>query len=137
VDAGVIIHEGQLTWEQSGLHNVLDLGRAWTGETHLPIPLGLDVIRRDLGDDEMQRIATALKESIVYAREHEDDAIDYAIEFGRGIDRKTCVDFVRMYVNDDTVDLGDDGRRALEMLYGRAVERGLLEAMPPIDIITA
>jgi len=137
VDAGVIIHEGQLTWKKSGLYNVLDLGRQWTSDTELPIPLGLDVIRRDLGGDEMQRIATALKKSIIYAREHEDDAIDYAIEFGRGIDRATCRDFVRMYVNDDTVDLGEDGRRALEMLYGRAAKRGLLSTVPPLDIITA
>jgi len=135
VDAGVIIHEGQLTWEQSGLHNVLDLGKAWMDDTGLPIPLGLDVINRDLGNEKMETIARALKESIVYARDNEEAAIDYAIQFGRGVDRDTCRDFVRMYVNEDTVDMGDEGRRALETLFERAVEKGLLDRIPPLDII--
>ncbi|MCH7549736.1 MAG: ABC transporter substrate-binding protein [Candidatus Krumholzibacteriota bacterium] len=135
VDAGVIIHEGQLTWKKSGFHNVLDLGKAWTADTGLPIPLGLDVISRDLGEEHMIRIASALKESIVYARANEEAAIDYAIQFGRGIDRDTCRDFVRMYVNDDTVDMGEEGRRALETLFSRAVARGFLDSVPPLDII--
>jgi 1,4-dihydroxy-6-naphthoate synthase len=135
VEAGVVIHEGQLTWTDSGLHKVLDLGEAWMNDTSLPIPLGLDVINRSLGDDAMTTIARALKESIVYARDHEDEAIDYAMQFGRGIDRDTCREFVRMYVNDDTVDMGDEGRRALETLFGRAVERGILSRVPPLDII--
>jgi len=135
VDAGVIIHEGQITWQQSGLHKVIDLGEAWMEDTGLPIPLGLDVINRSLGDDAMTSIASALKESIVYAREHEEDAIDYAMKFGRGIDRDTCRRFVRMYVNDDTVDMGEDGRRALETLYTRASEMGLIREVPPLDII--
>ncbi len=104
-------------------------------DTGLPIPLGLDVINRSLGDAAMTSIAAVLKESIVYAREHEDDAIDYAMQFGRGIDRETCRRFVRMYVNEDTVDMGDDGRRALETLYGKASEAGLIEEVPPLDII--
>lgn len=135
VDAGVIIHEGQLTWRSSGLHNLLDLGEAWMRDTGLPIPLGLDVINRSLGDDRMEMIAAALKQSIVYARENEEAAIDYAIQFGRGIDRDTCRDFVRMYVNDDTVDMGDDGRRALAALFSRAVDKGILESVPPLDVI--
>jgi 1,4-dihydroxy-6-naphthoate synthase len=135
VDAGVIIHEGQITWQGSGLHKVIDLGEAWMEDTGLPIPLGLDVVNRSLGDDAMTSIAAALKESIMYAREHEDDAIDYAMQFGRGIDRETCRRFVRMYVNDDTVDMGDDGRRALETLYARASEMGLIGDVPPLDII--
>jgi len=135
VDAGIIIHEGQITWQQSGLHKVIDLGEAWMEDTGLPIPLGLDVINRSLDDDAMTSIASALKESIVYAREHEEDAIDYAMQFGRGIDRETCRRFVRMYVNDDTVDMGEDGRRALETLYARASEMGLIREVPPLDII--
>lgn len=137
VDAGVVIHEGQLTWPRSGLHKVLDLGEEWMNDTKLPIPLGLDVINRSLGEERMTMIARALKESIVYAREHEDEAIEYALQFGRGIDRETCRDFVRMYVNDDTVDMGDEGRRALETLYARAVDRGILASAPPLDIIQA
>jgi 1,4-dihydroxy-6-naphthoate synthase len=83
----------------------------------------------------METIARALKDSIVYAREHEDEAIDYALQFGRGIDRDTCRDFVRMYVNEDTVDMGEEGRRALETLYGRAAKMGLIPAAPRLDII--
>lgn len=135
VDAGVIIHEGQITWQDSGLHKVLDLGEAWMEDTGLPIPLGLDVINRSLGDDNMKTIASGLKDSIVHARENEGDAIDYAMQFGRGIDRETCVRFVRMYVNEDTVDMGDEGRRALETLYNRAAEMGLIKEAPPLDII--
>jgi 1,4-dihydroxy-6-naphthoate synthase len=135
VDAGVIIHEGQITWQESDLCKVIDLGEAWTSDTGLPIPLGLDVINRSLGDGPMTAIAAALKKSIVYAREHEDDAIDYAMQFGRGIDRNTCRRFVRMYVNDDTVDMGEEGRRALKTLYTRAVEMNLIAEVPPLDII--
>ena len=135
VDAGVIIHEGQLTWQSSGLHNLLDLGEAWMKDTGLPIPLGLDVINRSLGDDRMEEIARALKESIVHARANEEAALDYAIQFGRGVDRDTCRDFVRMYVNEDTVDMGDEGRRALETLFSRAVDMGILDSAPPLDII--
>jgi 1,4-dihydroxy-6-naphthoate synthase len=135
VEAGVIIHEGQITWRRSGLHRVLDLGNAWMEDTKLPIPLGLDVINRSLGEETMHSVAAALKESIVYARDQEDEAIDYALRFGRGIDRETCREFVRMYVNDDTVDMGEEGRRALETLYSRAAEMGLIEKAPPLDIL--
>ncbi len=135
VDAGVIIHEGQLTWADSGLKKILDLGEAWMEDTKLPIPLGLDVIRRDLGEEKMTAIASALKDSIIYARDNEEAAIDYAIQFGRGVDRDTCRDFVRMYVNADTVDLGTEGVKALETLYQKACDRGYLDAVPPLDII--
>ena len=134
-DAGVIIHEGQLTWQSTGLHHVIDLGEAWMEDTRLPIPLGLDVIRRGLGDDLAGRVASALKESIVLARTDEDAAVDYAMRFGRGLDRETCRQFVRMYVNADTVDMGDEGFRALDTLYRRAMERGLLASFPVLDIL--
>jgi 1,4-dihydroxy-6-naphthoate synthase len=134
-DAGVIIHEGQLTWQTSGLHRVIDLGEAWMNDTALPIPLGLDVIRRGLDDALMLRIATALKESIVLARTDEDAAVDYAMQFGRGLERETCRQFVRMYVNADTVDMGDEGTRALAALYDRARDRGLLQTSPLLDIL--
>jgi 1,4-dihydroxy-6-naphthoate synthase len=134
-DAGVIIHEGQLTWQTTGLYRVIDLGEAWMDDTALPIPLGLDVIRRGLGDDVSLRVARALKESIVLARTDEDAAVDYAMQFGRGLDRETCRAFVRMYVNADTVDMGDEGLRALDTLYRRAAERGLLASPPSLDIL--
>jgi len=134
-DAGVIIHEGQLTWQSSGLHRVIDLGEAWMNDTALPLPLGLDVIRRGFDDALMKRIAQALKESIVLARTDEDAAVDYAMRFGRGLDRETCRQFVRMYVNADTVDMGDEGTRALAELYDRAQKRGLLPTSPLLDIL--
>lgn len=134
-DAGVVIHEGQLTWPESGLHKLADLGDLWMNDTGLPIPLGLDVIRRGLGDAVMNAVARGLKDSIVLARTHEEDAVDYAMQFGRGVDRETCRQFVRMYVNEDTVDMGDDGRRALETLYARAVGRGILDRAPNLDIL--
>lgn len=136
-DAGIIIHEGQLTWQQSGLSRVIDLGEAWMEDTGLPIPLGLDVVRRGLGVDLMQKVARGLKESIVLARTDEDAAVDYAMQFGRGLDRETCRRFVRMYVNEDTVDMGDEGARALAMLFDRAVARGILPRTPELDILHA
>jgi 1,4-dihydroxy-6-naphthoate synthase len=114
---------------------VIDLGEAWMEDTGLPIPLGLDVIRRDLGDEVMTRIARALKASIVLARTDEDTAVDYAMRFGRGLDRETCRRFVRMYVNEDTVDMGEEGERALSTLYARAVARGTLAGPPVLDIL--
>jgi 5,8-dihydroxy-2-naphthoate synthase len=135
VDAGIVIHEGQLTWPSSGLRLVLDLGEAWMEDTGLPIPLGLDVVRRGLGEATMDAVARALKESILLAHRDEEEAVDYAMRFGRGVDRDTCRKFVRMYVNADTVDMGDDGRRALETLYQRAFERGLLTSPPNLDIL--
>jgi 1,4-dihydroxy-6-naphthoate synthase len=134
-EAGVIIHEGQLTWHSTGLHRVIDLGEAWMNDTALPIPLGLDVIRRGLDDALMLRVAKALKESIVLARSDEDAAVDYAMRFGRGLDRETCKQFVRMYVNGDTVDMGDEGTRALAALYDRAQSHGLLQTSPLLDIL--
>ena len=135
VDAGLIIHEGQITWKEQGYQKVLDLGEAWNVDTDLPIPLGLDVVHRRLGDANGRVIAEALKASIRYAIAHEEEAVEYALPFGRGIDRETCRRFVRMYVNEDTINLGEDGLRALETLYQRACYRGLIDRMPPLDII--
>jgi 1,4-dihydroxy-6-naphthoate synthase len=135
VDAGVIIHEGQITWQAEGYAMLLDLGKAWSRDTGLPIPLGLDVVHRRLGDDGARTVARAFRASIRYALDHEDDAVEYALPFGRGIDRDTCRRFVRMYVNQDTLDMGQEGRRALETLYARAHRRGLIPAVPPLDIV--
>lgn len=135
VDAGVIIHEGQLTWPSTDLKRVSDLGEAWTNDTQLPIPLGLDVVSRRLDEALQQRITTAMEASIRYARSHEDEAIDYAMEFGRGVDRETCRTFVRMYVNEDTVNMGAEGIRALDALYKRATKHGIIDEIPPLDVI--
>ena len=135
VDAGLLIHEGQVTYGDVGLVKLLDLGEAWGQDTGLPIPLGLDMVRRDLGEEMAVLMAESLRDSIQYAFDHEDEAMDYAIKFSRGIERETCRRFVRMYVNDDTLDMGEEGKRALETLFSRALERGIINAIPPIDLI--
>jgi 1,4-dihydroxy-6-naphthoate synthase len=135
IDAGVIIHEGQLTWKATGLKKIFDLGEAWMKHTQLPIPLGLDVINRRFDEALQEEITAAMEASIRHALSNEDDAIDYAMEFGRGIDRETCRRFVRMYVNDDTVNMGTEGKRALETLYTHAAKRGIIAALPQLDII--
>ncbi len=137
VDAGVIIHEGQITFKETGLKKIADLGEEWFADTNLPIPLGLDVVRRSEGLTTAKAMTKMLRESIVYARKHEDDAIKYAMEFGRGIDTETCRKFVRMYVNDDTVSLGAEGKLALKALYTRAAANGLIDKVPPLDILKA
>lgn len=131
--AGVLIHEGQITYGAMGLVKVLDLGERWAKETGLPLPLGINVTRRDLGEELARQLSEALRVSIRYAHAHLDEAVAYAMRYGRGIDAETCKRFVQMYVNDYTVTLGDEGRRALETLYRRAVKAELLPGMPPID----
>ena len=132
VDAGLIIHEGQLYYGDKGLHKVLDLGQWWHGETGLPLPLGGNVVRKDLGDDVVLKVARLLKESIVYALEHRQEALDYALTYARDLDPKLADRFVGMYVNDWTVDYGDRGREAVRTLLARAWEAGLVPA--PVDV---
>ena len=135
-DAGILLHEGQILYEQRGFTAIIDLGKRWFEETGLPIPLGLDCVNRRLGYELSTAVARALRQSVEYARSHEDDALDYALAFGRGIDREDARRFVRMYVNDDTEDMGGEGRKALETLFTLAAERGIIEAVPEIDIVS-
>ena len=135
VDAALVIHEGQVTWRESGYVNLMDTGQAWFDATGLPIPLGLDVVRRDLGEQGIEQIFVMLRDSIVLTQKDEEGALDYAMRYGRGIDRELCRKFVRMYVNDDTVQMGQEGKRALEELYRRAQQIGVLKQMPPLDIV--
>ncbi len=137
VDAGILLHEGQILYEQQGFSAVMDLGKRWFEKTELPIPLGLDLVNRNLGEELSQQVADALKASIEYAHSHEDDALDYALGFGRGIAREDGRKFVRMYVNEDTVDLGEDGTQALETLFGMAAVRGIIDEMPELDLVQA
>ena len=137
VDAGIFLHEGQILYGRQGYAGVLDLGERWFEETGLPIPLGLDIVHRRLGLELGQAVADALRASVVYAREHEDEALDYALAFGRGIEREDARRFVRMYVNDDTEDMGEEGRRALETLFRMAAGRGLVRETPALDIVQA
>jgi 1,4-dihydroxy-6-naphthoate synthase len=135
VAAGVIIHESQLTYADEGLAKVVDFGELWRDREGLPVPLGLDVVRRDLGPELMRAASDGFLASIRYALDHEDQALDYALDYGRGLDRERGRRFVRMYVNDLTLDLGDTGRRALQRLYALALEAGAIESAPKLDII--
>ena len=135
VEAGVIIHESQLTFQEDGLVEVLDFGELWQSRDRLPLPLGLDVVRRDLGPELMRAVSAGFRASIQAALDSEDEAIRYALEFGRGLDVAKGRQFVRMYVNKLTLDLGEFGVQALERLYRYAVEAGAIPAPPALDVI--
>jgi 1,4-dihydroxy-6-naphthoate synthase len=126
VDAGLLIHEGQLYYGDKGLHKVVDLGQWWFEQTGLPLPLGGNVVRKDLGEEMVAKIARLLKESIRYALDHRQEALDYALEYARGLDRGLADRFVGMYVNDWTLDYGPRGRQAVQTLLTRAAEAGLV-----------
>jgi 1,4-dihydroxy-6-naphthoate synthase len=131
-DAGLLIHEGQLTFGDRGLHLWADLGEWWHGETGLPLPLGGNVVRRDLGDELMQHIARDLKASIEYGLAHRAEALRHAQQYSRGLDAARTDRFVGMYVNAYTVDYGPTGRRAVTELLERAHRAGLIPG--PIDV---
>jgi 1,4-dihydroxy-6-naphthoate synthase len=126
VDAGVVIHEGQLTYSGAGLSKVLDLGEWWYQETGLPLPLGGNAIRRTLDDHTKHTVAALLKESILYSLHHREEALSYAQQFARGLDTPTADRFVSMYVNDWTLDYGQRGRRAVQELLDRGFQKGIL-----------
>lgn len=132
VEAGLLIHEGQLSYADEGLHKVVDLGEWWFEETGLPLPLGGNVVRKDLGEARVARIAGLLRESIQYALAHRAEALEYALGFARDLDPATADRFVGMYVNDWTVDYGARGREAVRTLLKRAWEAGL--APGPLDV---
>jgi len=134
-DLGLLIHEGQITYQRMGLTKVLDLGEAWQRDTGLPLPLGCNVMRRDLGDDLHRALSQGLRDSIAWAHANVDEALEYAMRYGRGIDKETCRRFVLMYVNDFTLALGHDGRAAVQRLFTMARDKGLIAAVPPIDPI--
>jgi 1,4-dihydroxy-6-naphthoate synthase len=132
VPAGLLIHEGQLFYSDKGLHKVLDLGQWWYEQTSLPLPLGGNVVRKDLGEALVLKIAGLLKQSIHYALEHREEALAHALAYARDLDPKLADRFVGMYVNHWTVDYGPRGREAVRQLLGRAAEAGLVPG--PIDI---
>ncbi len=126
-EAGLLIHEGQLTYQDEGLRKIVDLGEWWAERTGgLPLPLGGNIIRRDLGPEMIAKVSKMLHDSIAYALSHRQDAIEYALRFGRGLDRAKTDRFVGMYVNDLTLAYGERGRRGLERLMADAYERGLI-----------
>jgi len=126
VDAGLLIHEGQLTYQQSGLNKVLDLGEWWHDRTGLPLPLGGNGIRRDLGPEHIREISRLIRDSIRYALDHRKDALDHALRYARGLDPQEADRFVSMYVNQRTLDYGEDGRRAVSLLLEEAYAGGLI-----------
>ena len=134
IAAGVIIHESQLTYAAEGLTKVLDFGELWETRDRLPVPLGLDVVRRDLGPDLMLAVSRGFRASIQDALDHEEEAIRYALRFGRGLDVPQGKQFVHMYVNELTLDMGERGRQALARLYSRAVAAGLIQAQPTLSV---
>ncbi len=129
VDAGLVIHEGQLTYAESGLHLVVDLGDWWFQQTALPLPLGANAIRKNLGPEVIRDVHRLLLESIRYGLEHRQEALDYALAFGRNLDRAKADRFVGMYVNDWTLDFGPRGRQAVAELLARGHAAGVIPAL--------
>lgn len=133
-EAGLLIHEGQLTYQDEGLRKIVDLGEWWNERTGgLPLPLGGNIIRRDLGPEMIRKVSKMLHDSIAYALSHRKDAVDYAEGFGRGLDRERTDKFVGMYVNDLTLGYGERGRKAVERLMTEAFEKGLIPNRVPVE----
>jgi len=129
VPAGLLIHEGQLTYAEEGLHKVIDLGEWWKEQTTLPLPMGGNAIKRSLGEDLILRISKILRESIQYSLDHRDEALEYAMTFGRGLPKDKADRFVGMWVNEMTVDYGERGREAVRTFLTRAAEEKIIPAV--------
>src|SRR5438874_428084 len=133
-DAGLLIHEGQLTYADNGLKKIVDLGEWWAERTGgLPLPLGGNIIRRDLGPEMIKKVSKLLHDSIAYALSHRKEAVDYAQQFGRGLDKDKTDMFVGMYVNDLTLGYGERGRQAVERLMSEAFDKGLIPKRVPVE----
>ncbi len=132
-EAGLIIHEGQLTYDKSGLYRILDLGKWWQKMTGLPLPLGGNVIRRALGPELMSAVSTALRESIQYGLDHREEALSYAMQFARDLDAQSADKFIGMYVNERTLDYGTDGREAVRRLLDMGHKAGIIEPEARMD----
>jgi 1,4-dihydroxy-6-naphthoate synthase len=131
----LLIHEGQITWDQYGLNKLADFGIIWKEKTGgLPLPLGLDCVRKDLGEATARIVSQALRDSIKAAYDNEKDSVEYALQWGRGIDHATGARFVKMYVNDVTIDMGERGKQALEYLYRLGAEAGITPNVEEIEL---
>jgi len=135
VDAGLVIHEGQVTYQREGLNLVVDFGKWWKTETGLPLPLGVNIIRRALGEEIIAKSVSAIRSSVVYGLEHRDDALRFAQEFGRDLVQPDVDKFVSMYVNDYTVDWGETGRAAARELLRRGAEAGIVPEIDNIEFV--
>jgi 1,4-dihydroxy-6-naphthoate synthase len=136
VEAGLLIHEGQLLFPQLGLHRVVDLGHWWLEQTGLPLPLGGNAIRRALGTELGRRVARAIRESVEYALEHREEALNYAMQFARDMDTDLADKFVGMYVNNWTLGYGERGRKAVKELLARGVKAGLFPGPPTVEFLS-
>jgi 1,4-dihydroxy-6-naphthoate synthase len=135
VDAGLLIHEGQLTYAAQGLHLVADMGEWWFEETGLPLPLGGNVIRKDLGEALKRKVSRHLRASIAYGLEHRANALDHAMRYARGLERSDADTFVGMYVNDWTLDYGERGRRAIHLFLDEGVKSGVITRPVTVEFI--
>jgi 1,4-dihydroxy-6-naphthoate synthase len=134
-EAGLLIHEGQLTYRAHGLQRIVDLGEWWLLDTGLPLPLGINVARRDLGDETLQRLSEVLRESIRAGLANRGDALDYALQWGRGLDERLADRFVSMYVNELTEEYGDEGRQAVAELLARGEGIGAFERPVRVEFV--
>ena len=134
-DAGLLIHEGQLTYGNDGLHKILDLGQWWRAETGLPLPLGGSAIKRSLGPEVMLTTNNAIRESIKHALENREAALDYAMQFARDLDPNLANRYVGMYVNERTIDYGADGREAIQRILDMGFERGIIPVRAKVDFV--
>jgi 1,4-dihydroxy-6-naphthoate synthase len=134
-DAGLIIHEGQLTYKASGLHKVIDLGSWWQEQTGLPLPLGGNAIRRSLGQDVMLTVTQALRDSIQHALDHREAALEYSMQFARDLDPQLANRFVSMYVNERTLNYGEDGKEGIRKLLTMGYERGIIPTPVQVDFV--
>ena len=132
-EAGLIIHEGQLTYDQSGLHRIVDLGKWWLHMTGLPLPLGGNAIRRSLGSELILSVSSALRDSIQYALDHREEALAYAMQFARDLDPQLADRFVGMYVNERTLDYGADGKEAIRRLLDMGYRAGIIPVEPRVE----
>jgi 1,4-dihydroxy-6-naphthoate synthase len=134
-DAGLLIHEGQITYREEGLHKVLDLGQWWLKQTGLPLPLGGNVVKRDLGRKLMERVGDDIRKSIQYALDHREEAMEYAIQFSRGLDTQNVDRFIGMYVNESTLDYGTEGRQAVRRLLQEAYKKKLIPEKITLEFV--
>jgi len=134
-EAGLIIHEGQLSYANVGLQRILDLGKWWLDMTGLPLPLGGNAIRRELGTSLLASITQALRDSIQYALDHRDEALEYAMQFARDLDRATANRFVGMYVNERTLDYGPEGKEAIRRLLDMGHRAGIIPHKPNVEFV--
>jgi len=135
VDAGLLIHEGQLTYSNSGLKKIIDFGNWWQRETGLPLPLGGNVVKKELGFELARKISNLLRESVRYAMGNRDEALRYALKFARGMDEKLADKFVGMYVNELTLDCGEVGKKAIQLFLDLGYEKGLIPKKIEIELL--